>query len=65
VLSADWQEFERGGALHSGSCWEEKRGVEGSKKYLKKYFAEVEKIATFAAPEEGKRKRPEAQGRGE
>jgi hypothetical protein len=33
-----------------------KEGGKGSRKYLKKYFAGSEKIATFAAPQEGKRK---------
>jgi hypothetical protein len=57
VLSAERQDF-GGGKRH---CIQDpgRKGKEGEKepkKYLKKYFAGSEKIATFAAPQEGKRK---------
>jgi len=61
VLSAEGQEFggrkrgEKGIAFRALWGRERKRGKR-SRKYLKKYFGEAEKIPTFAAPQVGKEK---------
>lgn len=49
--------WEKGIAFRALWGRERKRG-EQSKKYLKKYFGEAEKIPTFAAPQVGKEKEP-------
>ena len=61
MLSAEGQEFGRGkkrGERHciQGPVGKRKEEGEQSKKYLKKYFGEAEKIPTFAAPQVGKEK---------
>ncbi len=61
-LSADWQELREGEHYIQGPVGKRTEGLKGSKKYLKKYFAEAEKIATFAAPQEGKEKAKETGG---
>ncbi len=61
MLSAEGQEFggrKKRGERHCiyGPVGKRKEEGERSRKYLKKYFGEAEKIPTFAAPQVGKEK---------